>query len=298
MTIFRRLLPGTVLLTVLLVCLHLPATRAFALEIPPLKGRVNDYAAMLAPATVDQLERSLAAFEQEQSTQIVVLTVASLEGDSLEDFSLRVAETWKIGRQGLDNGALLLVARDDRKIRIEVGYGLEGRLTDLTAGRIIRDVITPQFRNGSFDQGVINGVSVMMAAVKGEFSAEQIAAHRGNGQVDFGSLVGPFLIGLFFISRIVGRNRMVTASLGGIAAPVLGFLAFGGRWLMLLALIPLGFVAGFLIAAIAGSAASTRSGRGTWSGGGFGGASGGFGGGGGFSGGGGGFGGGGASGGW
>ncbi|MBB5347227.1 TPM domain-containing protein [Desulfoprunum benzoelyticum] len=298
MTAFRLPLPGKILLTVLLVCLHLPATRALALEIPPLKGRVNDYAAMLAPATVDQLERSLTAFEQEQSTQIVVLTVASLEGDSLEDFSLRVAETWKIGRQGLDNGALLLVARDDRKIRIEVGYGLEGRLTDLTAGRIIRDVITPQFRNGSFDQGVINGVSVMMAAVKGEFSAEQIAAQRGDGQVDFGSLVGPFLIGLFFISRLVGRNKMVTASLGGIAAPTLGFLAFGGRWLTLLALVPIGFVAGFLIAAIAGATTSTRSGRGTWSGGGFGGASGGFGGGGGFSGGGGGFGGGGASGGW
>ncbi|KGO35358.1 hypothetical protein JT06_02915 [Desulfobulbus sp. Tol-SR] len=283
-------------MTVLLVCLHLQALPGLALEVPPLEGRVNDYAAMLAPATVDQLERSLAAFEQEQSTQIVVLTVASLSGDSLEDFSLRVAESWKIGRKGLDNGALLLIARDDRKIRIEVGYGLEGRLTDLAAGRIIRDVITPQFRNGSFDQGVINGVTVMMAAVKGEFSAEQIAAHRGDDQVDFESLLVPFLVGLFFISRIVGRNRMVTASLGGIAAPALGFLAFGARWLMLAALIPIGFVAGLLIAAVAGSAASGRTGRGTWSGGGFGGSSGGFGGG--FSGGGGGFGGGGASGGW
>ncbi|MGB5231580.1 MAG: TPM domain-containing protein [Desulfoprunum sp.] len=296
MTAFRRLLPGSLLLTVLLVCLHLQALPGLALEVPPLEGRVNDYAAMLAPATVDQLERSLAAFEQEQSTQIVVLTVASLSGDSLEDFSLRVAESWKIGRKGLDNGALLLIARDDRKIRIEVGYGLEGRLTDLAAGRIIRDVITPQFRNGSFDQGVINGVTVMMAAVKGEFSAEQIAAHRGDDQVDFESLLVPFLVGLFFISRIVGRNRMVTASLGGIAAPALGFLAFGARWLMLAALIPIGFVAGLLIAAVAGSAASGRTGRGTWSGGGFGGSSGGFGGG--FSGGGGGFGGGGASGGW
>ncbi|MGW8159339.1 MAG: TPM domain-containing protein [Desulfoprunum sp.] len=297
MTAIRRLLPGSLLLTVLLVCLHLQALPGLALEVPPLEGRVNDYAAMLAPATVDQLERSLAAFEQEQSTQIVVLTVASLSGDSLEDFSLRVAESWKIGRKGLDNGALLLIARDDRKIRIEVGYGLEGRLTDLAAGRIIRDVITPQFRNGSFDQGVINGVTVMMAAVKGEFSDEQIAAHRGDDQVGFEGLFVPLLVGLFFISRIIGRNRMVTASLGGIAAPVLGFLAFGARWLMLAALIPIGFVAGLLIAAVAGSAASGRTGRGTWSGGGFGGSSGGFGGGG-FSGGGGGFGGGGASGGW
>ena len=298
MTAFRRRLSDRFLLALLLICLHLPAASALALEVPPLKGRVNDYAAMLAPATVDQLERSLAAFEQEQSTQIVVLTVASLEGDSLEDFSLRVAETWKVGRQGLDNGALLLIARDDRKIRIEVGYGLEGRLTDLTAGRIIRDVITPQFRNGNFDQGVINGVTVMMAAVKGEFSAEQIAAHRSDEKVGFEGLFVPLLVGLFFISRVAGRNRMVTASLGGIAAPALGFLAFGARWLMLAALIPIGFVAGLLIAAAAGSAASSRMGRGTWGGGGFGGFSGGFGGGGGFSGGGGGFGGGGASGGW
>ena len=298
MAVIRRPLPAWLLLPALLVCLILPAAPALALEVPPLKGRVNDYATMLAPATVDQLERSLAAFEQEQSTQIVVLTVASLAGDSLEEFSLRVAETWKVGRQGLDNGALLLVARDDRKIRIEVGYGLEGRLTDLAAGRIIRDVITPQFRNGNFDQGIINGVTVMMAAVTGEFSPEQIAAHRGSAKVDFESLFVPLLVVLFFISRIVGRNRMVTASLGGIAAPVLGFLAFGGRWLMLLALVPVGFVAGLLIAAVAGSAASSRMGRGTWSGGGFSGGFGGGFGGGGFSGGGGGFGGGGASGGW
>ena len=100
-----------------------------------------------------------------------MLTVPSLAGDSLEDFSMRVAERWKIGRKGFDNGVILVVARDDRKVRIEVGYGLEGRLTDLTAGRIIRDRIVPEFRAGRFDQGVLNGVTAIAEVVRGEFQA-------------------------------------------------------------------------------------------------------------------------------
>ncbi len=287
---------GRPLLAALILWLVLATGSAIALEVPPLKSRVNDYAAILSPATVSQLENSLALFEQQQSTQLVVLTVASLAGDSLEDFSLRVAETWKIGQKGLDNGAVLVIARDDRKLRIEVGYGLEGRLTDLTAGRIIRDVITPQFRNGRFDQGVIDGVTAMMASVTGEFSAEQVAAHQsGTGGTGPGDLFVPLLFGMFVISRLFGRHKWATATVGGIAAPALGFLVLGARWLLLAALVPIGFIAGFIIAGIAGAMSSGRSG-GPWIGGG--GFSGGGSFGGGFSGGGGGFGGGGASGGW
>ena len=287
---------GRPLLAALILWLVFATGSAIALEVPPLKSRVNDYAAILSPATVNQLENSLALFEQQQSTQLVVLTVASLAGDSLEDFSLRVAETWKIGQKGLDNGAVLVIARDDRKLRIEVGYGLEGRLTDLIAGRIIRDVITPQFRNGRFDQGVIDGVTAMMASVKGEFSAEQIAANQsGTGGNGPGDLFVPLLFGMFVISRLFGRHKWATATVGGIAAPALGFLVLGARWLLLAALVPIGFIAGFIIAGIAGTMSSGRSG-GPWIGGG--GFSGGGSFGGGFSGGGGGFGGGGASGGW
>lgn len=119
----------------------------------------------------NQLELVLKEFEQKDSTQIVVLTGPSLEGDELEEFSMRVAEQWKIGRKGLDNGAIFLVARADRKVRIEVGYGLEGRLTDLTAGRIIREFVLPEFRAGRFDQGVVNGVQAMIDSVRGEFQA-------------------------------------------------------------------------------------------------------------------------------
>ncbi|WP_205623696.1 TPM domain-containing protein [Desulfogranum japonicum] len=116
-----------------------------AAQVPKLGGRVNDYAAMLSPETRQQLNTQLAALEASDSTQIVVLTIDSLEGESLDAYSLKVAETWGIGKKGTDNGALLLVAKNDRKIRIEVGYGLEAVLTDLLSGRIIDVLITPEF---------------------------------------------------------------------------------------------------------------------------------------------------------
>lgn len=144
-----------------------PPVLPLALEVPPLKGRVNDYAGILVPATVRQLEEVLKNFETAESTQIVLLTVPSLEGASLEDFSLRVVVAWKIGQKKLDNGALLLIAKNDHKLRIEVGNGLEGKLTNLVSGRIIRDIITPRFKEGNFDQGVSDGIAAMMAAVKG-----------------------------------------------------------------------------------------------------------------------------------
>lgn len=122
------------------------AACAHALEVPALKGRVNDYAGMMSPGVRAQLEKELQDFEGSESTQIVVLTIDSLEGESLEEFSIKVAETWKIGQKGKDNGAILLVAKKDRKTRIEVGRGLEGKLTDLTAGRIVQLVINPQFK--------------------------------------------------------------------------------------------------------------------------------------------------------
>ena len=131
------------------------ATVCGAAEVPPLQGRVNDYAAMLSPGAVQQLERDLAAFEQSDSTQIVVLTIPSLEGEVLEEYSIKVVEKWQIGQKGKDNGALLLVVKNDRKVRIESGRGLEGTLTDLVSGRIIRNEIRPAFKDGDFDGGVI-----------------------------------------------------------------------------------------------------------------------------------------------
>ena len=148
------------------------ASCASALDVPALKGRVNDYANMISPATVHQLDAVLGQLERTDSTQIVVLTIPSLEGDSIEDFSIRVADKWKIGQKGKDNGAILIISKNDRKIRIESGYGLEGSLTDLISGRIIRNVIVPYFKRGDFDTGISSGVLAMIQAVKGEYKAE------------------------------------------------------------------------------------------------------------------------------
>ena len=141
------------ILTLSLV-LALAAATAPALEVPYLAGRVNDLADLLSPGAEARIEEELAALERETGAQGAVLTVPSLEGDPLEDFSLRVVDTWKLGREGVDDGVLLVIARDERQVRIEVGYGLEATLTDVGSKRILSDVMTPRFRAGDFDGGV------------------------------------------------------------------------------------------------------------------------------------------------
>jgi len=280
---------------------------ACALDVPPLRARVNDNAGMLSQGVMRQLDLLLKDFEQRDSTQIVVLTIPSLEGESLEDFSMRVAEQWKIGRKGLDNGAILLISRADRKVRIEVGYGLEGRLTDLQAGRIIRGIIVPEFKSGRFDQGIVNGVQAMMDTVRGEFKAEDKKDSNGFGSKDSGNLI-PFLLLFIFLVFSLGRvSRPLGTVAGGFFMPLLGHLAFSAGLALLVALVGIGLVVGFILSVFAGMThggrslhydrrSGGRSGGFPWrfpSGGGFS-----TGGGGGFSGGGGGFGGGGASGSW
>jgi uncharacterized protein len=288
------IIAASILLLILLWVSPLPAR-----DIPQLSGHVNDTAGMLHASTKNQLEAVLTDLEKTDSTQVAVLTIDSLEGDSLEDFSMRVAEQWKIGQKGTDNGAILLVARRDRKIRIEVGYGLEGKLTDLTAGRIIRDVIAPQFKSGRFDQGISAGVGAIIAAVRGEYTAPAGPVSRNTRRNSGGLPIG-LLMMLFFV-HIAGRiKRPLGAAAGGLFAPIAGATLFNLGWLATLALIPVGLVGGLLLG-VFGSPLSfghtSGHGRGGF-GGGLGGggfSSGGFGG---FSGGGGGFGGGGASGGW
>jgi len=282
------------------VCLLVPMA-AHALDVPPLKGRVNDYGGMLAGATEQHLNRILQDLEASDGTQIVVLTIPSLEGDSLEDFSIRVADQWQIGQANRDNGAILLISKADRKLRIEVGYGLEGRLTDLMAGRIIRDVIVPRFKAGQIDQGILDGVGAMASVVRGEFKASEAPSRsRGTGRSGGNGLFG-LMIALFILNVLGRLRRSLGALAGAVIVPIIGTAIFGFSLTLLALLIPIGIVGG-LFAGLLGSPLAFghtghRSGRGGFwiggSGGGFGG--GGFGG---FSGGGGGFGGGGASGGW
>jgi len=247
-----------------------------------------------------QLESELKAFEQSDSTQLVILTVPSLEGETIEEFGIKVGEVWKIGQKNKDNGIIVVVAKQERKIRIEIGRGLEGRLTDLLAGRIVNLVITPRFKRGDFDGGFQAGVSALIDATRGEFKADEgHPATNNRGAPSFLTFLIAGFVALLFIGSL---SRIF----GGIAGAV-GFPA-----LIHLGLFPLGIVT-LILSALAGlgiglflpsffSGAGGFRGGGFWPGGGFfssggGGWSGGDSGGG-FSGGGGDFGGGGASGDW
>lgn len=285
------------LITTILV--FMPFT-AVALEVPPLAGRINDYARMLSPGETTRLEQKLAGFEQEQSTQIAVLTIPSLQGEDIDQFAIRVADQWKIGQKVKDNGVILILSQAERKVRIEVGMGLQGVLPDITAGRIIRDTMRPHLRNGDFDRGVDAGVEAVMAAVKGEFKAtpgERKQRQRHGG-------ASTFLTYLLFTGIAAAALGSVSRPMGGAAGavglPFAAAMVFPGLALKyLLILGAVGLAAGFLVSFLA------SLGRGGGGGGGFYGGGGGFGGGGfssggdgGFFGGGGGFDGGGASDGW
>ena len=270
-----------------------------ALEVPNLRGRINDYAGMLSPVTTQNLESVLAEFETTDSTQIVVLTITSLDSESLEEYSIRVAEAWDIGQKGHDNGAILLIAKADRQLRIEVGYGLEGRLTDATAGRIIRTIIVPELKAGRYDQAVTNGVAAMIQVVRGEFKATDTEEKEKSRSSGGSSAIFLFIFFSILTSQLGRLSRIVGMVVGGVLAPIFGAAAFSMTWPYFLLLIPIGLIFGYFVSGFihgtAGGGRYNRPSRGHWPGGGFGG---GFGGGGGFSGGGGGFGGGGASGSW
>jgi len=271
---------------------------ATAIDIPKVQGYVNDYAGMLSPATKQRLERQLAGVDRTDSTQIAVLTVPSLEGDSIEDYSIKVVEKWGIGQKKKDNGVLLLVAKQERKIRIEVGYGLEGVLTDLLAGRIVDLVITPAFKKGDFDGGISQGVDAIIAATKGEFKAEGATRAMPRRGRRSSPLFSYLLVGLFLIAFLGQLSRRLGMIGGALLLPAIFFLGTTSlSLLLLLLLLPAGALAGLILPILFASRGSSGPFyRGGFGGGGYGG--GGFGGGG-FGGfGGGGFGGGGASGGW
>lgn len=277
------------------------AISGLALEVPDLKSRVNDYADMLSPETKSILETKLKELEKSDSTQLAILTIPSLEGDAIENFSIRVAEKWKIGQKKLDNGAILLISKNDRKIRIEVGYGLEGKLTDLISARIIRDVIAPNFKKGNFDQGVLDAIDAITSVVKGEFTAKDAQGKKEDSEGFFSkNIVYILIFVIFFLGAAGAIKRILAGILGGVIFPVAGLIALPFTlWLLLL--IPAGFLAGMLITTILSGIG--RDGGGGFFGGGFHGGSGGFSSGGdssfgGFDGGGGSFGGGGASGDW
>jgi uncharacterized protein len=261
--------------------------------VPPLTARVTDLTGTLSGEAVSRIEAKLANFEAKKGSQIAVLIVPSTQPEEIEQFGIRVEDAWKLGRKGVDDGAYLIVAKNDRRVRIEVGYGLEGALPDAIANRIITETITPHFKLGDYDGGIEAGVDQMISVVNGEPLPEPDKKweHRGG----LGNLL-PLLLVVVFVGS--GVLRSLFGRLFGSVATA--GLAGGLAWL-LSHLLAIGLGAGvvaFLFAMLAGSNTRGWSTGGGW--GGFGGGlGGGFGGGGGgFSGGGGGGGGGGASGGW
>lgn len=260
------------------------------LAVPPLTQHVTDSAGLLTPTERDELERQLTAFEQRKGAQLAVLTVETTADEPIESYALRVAEVWKLGRKKVDDGALLLIAAKDRRLRIEVGYGLEGVLNDATSKRIIDEVITPYFKAGQFGAGISAGVARMISVIDGE-PLPPPAARPAADNVD------PYLLGLilaFFMAAMVrgrsgGRALTGGALSGGLTLLLTGILGAAGLSLLAACII------GLLLGQLGPPGGWSSHGRNGFPGGWF---PGGLGGGGGFGGGGGGFGGGGASGGW
>jgi uncharacterized protein len=272
--------------------------------VPPVTSRVTDLTGTLSGAAVAGIEAKLKDLEAKKGSQVAVLIVPTTQPEEIEQYGIRVAEAWKLGRKGVDDGVILLVAKDDRRVRIEVGQGLEGALPDAIANRIVTETITPHFKQGDFDGGVEAGVNQIISVINGEpLPAPDKKWERHSG---LGNLLPVLLIVVFVAGGVL--RAMFGRLFGSIAT---GGLAGGIVWL-LSHLIPIGIGAGLLAFLFAMLTGGSRSG---WtSGGGFGGGlggglggfgggfggggRGGFGGGGGFSGGGGGFSGGGASGSW
>jgi uncharacterized protein len=195
--------------TILLILALPSAGTSLAGDVPFLNGRVNDTAGLLSHTTVAELESLLKSHEDSTSNQVVLLTVPGLGGESVEEFSMRVVDTWKLGQRGKDNGVLLLIARDERAVRIEVGRGLEGDLPDITCGLIIRNEIVPHFRDGDYDGGVRAGILAILGAIQGSYTPQQQAGTRSTLDLlprVFAFLVFLVVVGMFTLIGVLNTG--------------------------------------------------------------------------------------------
>ncbi len=196
-------------------------------------GYVNDFAGIISNETKQYLEGTLTQLEASTSAQVAVVTIKSLDGDVIENYTEKLFKEWQIGQKGKDNGILLLVARDDRKLRIEVGYGLEGTLTDLQSGKIIRDVITPRFKENNYDQGIKDGVDAIRSVIQGDSTnaiPSQPSASTSLSDA-FEGMIGLFFFGIFLLQWFISiLARSKSWWLGGVIGGVAGgiFSGFGG----------------------------------------------------------------------
>jgi len=261
--------------------------RAELVPVPALQHRVTDLTQTLSPEQQSQLEAKLATFEQQKGSQVAVLIVPSTKPEEIEQYSIRVVDAWKLGREKQDDGVLVLVAKDDRKMRIEVGYGLEGAIPDLIAKRIVTEIMVPSFRQGDFYGGINNAVEQIVRLISGEQLPAPVQSKSSNGKL--WDMLYVVFIGAFVVGGILRAifGKFVGGVLNG---GIIGMLIwiFGGGLIVAIVLAIIAFFLTFAGASGLGHAGGLGGGYG----GGYGG-SGGWGGGGG-----GGFGGGGASGSW
>jgi len=271
--------------------LFVTAIRA-QVEIPQLSHRVTDLTGTLSAQQAAALENRLAAFESKKGSQLAVLIVPTTQPEDIAQFGLRVAEAWKIGRKNVDDGIILIVAKEDRKLRLEVGYGLEGVVPDAIAKRVIAETITPLFKGGDFAGGIDAGLTQLMQLIEGEILPPPDPYNVPGAQMVDGSafmfvLLGGLIAG-FMLSAMMGRA--MGGMLAGLGSGAVAALLFGLGFAALLIAVIVFFIVG--VRHTGGGGGWSRGGGGYYGGGGFGGGGGSWGGGGG------GFGGGGASGSW
>ncbi|MEK7190073.1 MAG: TPM domain-containing protein, partial [Patescibacteria group bacterium] len=192
------------------------------------QGYVSDFASMLSVAVKTQLEQDLSNFEKETKHEISVVTIPDLQGDTIENFAVKLFEDWKIGKKGADNGVLFLIAKDDRQMRIEVGYGLEGAMPDATAWQIVDKIATPAFKNGDYDNGVLQSVSAIESAIKGEDVSGRLSATKTKSNLfnvinQFGYLFFFLFLGLMeLFAHFLSKSKKWWP--GGLIGAVLGLI--------------------------------------------------------------------------
>lgn len=216
----RKILTRSLLLLSLLSTLW--ASPVFALDVPKHTGPVVDLAGVLSRADQTKIAASLLQFQKKYGPQLQVLVVPSLEDESIEGYSIKVVDKWKLGAKGKDDGVLLLVATENRKVRIEVGRGLEGDLPDVTAGRIIRTGIIPFFKQGQTGAGILVGLGMIAESVGGKLENVPAPRLRSKAKRSTGSLGYLLFIGLFLIGPLFGRRRR-----GGVGSALLSGLLMG-----------------------------------------------------------------------
>ena len=247
------------------------AVTAFAdVAVPPLTGRVVDQTGTLSSGDIDRLTQTLKNLELRKGSQVAVLIVPTTQPETIEQFSIRVADAWKVGRKKIDDGAILVVAKDDRRLRIEVGYGLEGALPDVTTKRIIDEIITPKFRSGDFAGGISAGVDRIIGVIDGEPLPAPPQRQQQQQSSDLTWLLNPLnpftIIAILVLGGVMrgifGRlfGSLTTGSLIGLVA----WFVFGSLIVSALA----GIVASVFTLFSDSITAPVQGGRGGWVGGG------------------------------